>query len=294
MKTEKDTNNQNISPTGPLLSVTDGSLFFVAIIYSGHQQQLDSTILSVIKQKTSGIQSEMHIFYPAAMHPPTSAIEEANLVSFEQNEEFFLKFTRAIEQSNAQYCVTLLSGEEFFEGAFDSAERIFSKHMQVNWLTGIQALRTQGGFNITLGTTAMRRWSYKIYERNLYKNSGRFIPPASTFWRKNIWPSISPGIHFVELNNFCEDLWLAFFKTEKLYTCKAYFSSSDNYDNLNVNRFKLPNNYALIEDSMLKKLKEFLFINNIPYLRLFYRNESNLAPVIRFDHGTQSYYLSEY
>jgi len=290
MKTVEDKSNQY---TAPLPAVGTNS-FFVAVMYTGNQQQLVSTIQSVIKQKTESLHPEIYIFHPATVPPQTTASDEITRVPFEQKEDFFSKFTLAVERSKAQYCVTLLSGEEFFEGAFDSAEKIFSKHKQVNWLTGIQALRTKGGFNVTLGTTAMRRWSYQIYERNLYKNSGRYIPPASTFWRKDIWPSISPAIHFVELNTFCEDLWLAFFKTEKLYTCKAYFSSSDSYDALNMNGLKLPNSYTLIEDSVWKKVKEFLFMNNIPYLRLFYRNESDLAPVIRFDHSTQSYYLSEY
>ena len=140
----------------------------------------------------------------------------------------------------------------------------------------------------------MRRWSYQIYERSLYKNSGRYIAPASTFWRKSIWKSISPQLYFISQNDFCEDLWIAFFKTQKLYTCKIYFSTAANYNKLNKHSFKQPNYSELIEDSILNRVKEFFFVNNIPYLRLFYRNTIGFAPVVRFDLNTQSFFLSSY
>ena len=293
MRTEEDTRNKNTSPIQTSPSGAGDASFFTAIIYTGNNTQLAATLHSVFRQRPSDSLLDVRVFHEST-NVPDILSDSISLIAYQGKEDFFLKFTAAAEQTTAGYCMAIWCGEELFDGAFSSAEKIFEDQPQVNWLTGIQTFQAKGGFNVTLGTTAMRRWSYKIYERNLYKNSGRYIPPASTFWRKNIWATISPEIHFIEQRGFCEDLWLAFFKKERLYTCKAYFSSSANHTMHNIQKLKLPNNYSLIEDNWLGKIKEFFFINNVPYLRLFYRNESELAPVIRFDHNTQSYFLSQY
>ena len=87
---------------------------------------------------------------------------------------------------------------------------------------------------------------------------------------------------------------MAFFKTQQLYTCKIYFSGSDDLGQATTRNFKQPNHVTLIESSFLDKIKEFLFVNNVPYLRVLYRRESEFSPIVRFDHNTQSYFLSEY
>ncbi len=286
--------NTTAQLTSAIHVIPGGSLFFAGIVAAGDHAKLSATLLSVVRQKLTGANLDIHIFHPQENAPQIKPDKDITLVPFKSQEDFFSKFADAVKRSPAQYCITLWSGEALFDGAFDSAEKIFSKHQSVSWLTGIQTYQAKAGFNVALGTTAMRRWSFKIYGRNLYKNSGRYIPPASTFWRKSIWTTVAAQLHFVDQKNFCEDLWLAFFKTQKLYTCKAYFSSSDKHPGLKVARFKNPNAIAVIEDNWLGRVKEFLFINNVPYLRLFYRNQNDLAPLIRFDYETQSYFLNEY
>ena len=294
MKTVGDKKEQISTGVKPWQGAHETGLFFVGIIYTGNDQLLAGTLNSVLRQKPSGATIAVNIFYPEGNLPAINVAEDVVPVFFKNKEELFRKFSRSVEQSLADYCIVLTTGEELFDGAFDSADSIFKAYSEINWLTGIQTFQTKSGFNIALGTTAMRRWTYKIYERNLYKNSGRYIPPASTFWRRNIWNTVSPHLLFVSKKSFFEYIWLAFFKAQNLYTCKTYFSTSLNHEKLNKRKFKQPNNFFLIEDSIAGKVKEFFFINNIPYLRLFYRNESGLTPVIRFDHSTQTYFLSEY
>jgi len=285
---------KNYNPT-PEPAMHEASLFFVGIVFTGNNRELTGTLNSVLRQRLSGVSLSVRIFHEQKDLPKIStAAADVVYISFDNKEDLFRKFIYAVDNNAADYCTVLWSGEELFEGAFASTAGIFKKYAEVNWLTGIQTFRAQGGYNITTGSTALRRWSYKIYERNLYKNSGRFIPPASTFWRKSIWNSVTPGLHFVGQRDFCEDLWLSLFKTQRLYTCKIYFSTTQMYDKLHKSGIKRPNSPALIEDKPANKIKEFFFINNIPYLRFFYRTESDFAPIIRFDHNTQSYFLSEY
>ena len=291
MITEVDNNKEPSSskPGGP-----ENSSFFVGIIYTGDDSQLKDTLKSVLRQKSAGISVSVSIFHPQENTPKINNTAEVTLIPFLSKEEFFIRFVSDVEQNKADYCTVIWNDERLFDGAFDSVRRIFSKYGRINWLTGIQASQAENGFNVSLGSTAIRRWSHKIYERNLYKNSGRYIPPASTFWRRSIWKSAILALHFVEQKDFCEDLWVAFFKTQKLYTCKIYFSASGNYDKLNRHGYKQPNYFPLIEDNVWSRAKEFFFVNNIPYLRLFYRRSGEFAPVIRFDLYTQTYFLSNY
>jgi hypothetical protein len=270
------------------------SSFFVGVIYNCHEAQLGDTLNSVMRQKTEEICVSVSVFHHQNQIPQIDIAGDFKFISFQSNQDFFEKLVHAIDCCSAEYCNIIRSGERLFDGAFDAVNSIFKKYAEINWLTGIQAYQAEHGFNIALGSTAMRRWSYGLYERNLYKNSGRFIAPASTFWRKSIWKPVSQDLYFVEQNNFCEDLWVALFKTQKLYTCKIYLSTAYNYDKLDRHGFKRPNYSALIEDSIWSRAKEFFFINNIPYLRLFYRKSTGFAPVIRFDLNTQSYFLSSY
>jgi len=279
----------------PAPEMQQSSKFFVGIIFNGNDQDLECTLQSVQRQRTPGLALCIHVFYQEDKKlPPVNSDGNSINISFNSRQDFFQKLVGDLTNADVDYCSVINSGEAFFEGAFDSVNRIFRQYDEIDWLTGIQSFRTPSGYNITLGSTAIRRWSDKIYERNLYKNSGRFIAPASTFWRKRIWSTVSPVLHFVAERDFCEDLWVAMFRSYKLYTCKIYLSSSSNYHKINKQNIRQPNSPALLEDGIWGRVKEFFFINNIPYLRVFYRAESGYARVIRFDHNTQAYFLSEY
>jgi len=277
-----------------LTNTSGNHLFFVGIIYTGDNKQLAGSLKSALRQKLSGSRLSVYIFHNCTEVPNVESGPDVILVSFFNDQHFFQRFIDIVQRSNADYYTVLWNGEEFFDSTFDSAENIFKKYDEVNWLTGIQTFQARIGFNIALGNTSFRRWSYQLYERNLYKNSGRYIPSGSTFWRKSVWKSVEAELHFVSQKTFCEDLWLAFFKSQKLYTCKIYFSTSCSYEKPDRSPNKPPANYGQIEDGLIRRLMEFFFINNIPYLRLFYRASTKLTPVIRFDHSTQSYFLSEY
>jgi hypothetical protein len=287
-------NAQAVSTASGEQKTEKKSLFFVGIICTGNGEQLTGTIRSVLRQKLTGGDISIYVFHDLKTPAQFITGEDIVYVPFQTPEDFYCKVTLAIEQSQASYCSLLWAGDELFDRAYNSMDQIFKEYKEINWITGIQTFRAQGGFNIALGSTAMRRWSNKIYERNIYKNSGRYIPPASTVWRKNIWSAVSSEINFVSQQTFFDDLWFAFLKSQKLYACKVYFSSSPNYENLDGHRIKQPNSYIPIEESLIKKIGEFFFINNVPYLRLFYKSESDLTPVIRFNHNTQSFFLSEY
>ena len=208
---DNDKKGAPVKQEGPALPLSNS--FFVGVIYDGNDVHLAGTINSIIRQKALGTNILISVFYAKEQKPQIDFLPVVSLVAYERKEDFFELVVNAVELGDADYCSVFWSGEELFDGAFDAVGKIFSKYTEINWLTGIQTFKAENGFNISLGSTALRRWSQNIYERNLYKNSGRYIPPASTFWRKSIWKSVVPVLYFVEQKDFCEDLWLALLKT---------------------------------------------------------------------------------
>ena len=269
-------------------------VFFVGIISTGNNQHLTNTINSISRPSQFANKVQISVFYEADNTIKLGSHIDIKLIESISKKDLFAKVTMAITNSTAEFYSLIWSGDEFFDGALDSVSKIFRSHSKVLWLTGIQTYQTNNGFSVVLGNTAQRRWNYNTFEANLYKNSGRYIPPASTFWRKDIWSAVLTKLYFIDDTDFIEDLWIALFKVTKLYTCKVYFSSTKNLQKISALSFTEPNSSVLLEDSFLEKIKEFFFINNIPYLRFFYRKQRHYSSIIRFDHNTQSFFLSDY
>ena len=81
---------------------------------------------------------------------------------------------------------------------------------------------------------------------------------------------------------------------QKLFTCDVYLSSVPIQHTLKPIRTNNLLNYSLVEDKIKNKLFEFFFINNIPYLRVYYKMKNDLPDVIRLEHETQWYFQSDF
>ncbi|MFN8287471.1 MAG: glycosyltransferase [Chitinophagales bacterium] len=269
---------------------TESPFIQVLLIASDNEAETAETIQSVHKQQYAASQYHIAVF--------SRSINNwgANTTNFGHNtaDELFHNFRNAIAHSKGQYFVIAKSGDVFFEKSFSEVNHIFRKYPDINWLTGIQTLRSNKGFNVISGTTPARRWNRHIFERNLYKNAGRSLSPASTFWKKYLWDIASPSLALVSAKSFFDDLWLAFFKVQELYTCDVYLSSTRNFNPERTPAFDKSITAELVEDGVFNKMQEFLFVNNVPYLRAYYKSKNYLPPVVRYDHKSKSYFLSDY
>jgi hypothetical protein len=232
------------------------------------------------------------IFHHKETVPEIKADSSYSIHAYNNDNDFQYKLARNIDETLADYYVLLNSSDRFFTGALSAVASIFGQYPEITWLTGIQTLQSKDGYDVVFGNTAIRRWNHKIYESNLYKQSVRYIPCASTFWKRELWDISKHDLYFTPQNKFCEDLWLSFFKKSNLYTTSIYLSSTCSRDFYTTPPELLRN--TLVEDGLLDKIGEFFFINNVPYLRYYYKKKSGLAPVVRFDHKTQSFYLYDY
>ncbi|HWB63543.1 MAG TPA: hypothetical protein VG603_08555 [Chitinophagales bacterium] len=265
------------------------SVFFVGVVHSGTEEQLTELLNSIARQDRETLRIETVVFYKTK---PASAPGHVKAQQYSNEQELFDGLLGAMENSNAAYHTLLSSKECFYEGVFEAIDHIFKDYPEINWLTGIQTLQAQKGFNVITGNTACRRWNFDIYEKSLYKSTIRYIPPGSTFWRKAAWQKALPHLYFVSEQSLFADVWRALFKTQKLYTSNIYISSVANTPTPISEENILQ--YELIEDSWLDRITEFFFVNNLPVLRSIYKNREKLTPVVRFDHKKMSYYLYEY
>ncbi len=265
----------------------------VLILANSSVQETTKTINSIHKQGYPSSQYHITVFTPQNKQDLYSG-KNTSTKDSPSAEMLFRNFRDTMLNSKGQYFVIAKSGDVFFEKSFKEVNHIFRKYPDINWLTGIQTLRSATGFNVISGTTLTRRWNRHIFERNLYKNAGRSLSPASTFWKKYLWDIASPSVSLVSAKSFFDDLWLAFFKVQELYTCDVYLSTSSNYDPAKAPDSLNGSRYSLVETGLLNKLHEFLFLNNIPYFRAYYKSKNCLPPVVRYDHKSHSYFLSDY
>ncbi|MBK8659427.1 MAG: hypothetical protein IPN22_11310 [Bacteroidetes bacterium] len=89
----------------------------------------------------------------------------------------------ALNSSSASYFTIILQDVTLVQDVFNTVNDIFNKYPDINWLTGIQTITTQGGFQINNQTTPSRRWNEHIFRRSLYGQTGRHIPSGATFFQ---------------------------------------------------------------------------------------------------------------
>lgn len=201
------------------------------------------------------------------------------------------KIAQEINSSEASYFVFLKQGELRNPKTFATVNAIFQKYPDINWLTGIQTITTPSGFQVNSQTTPSRRWSEHIFHRSLYGQTGRHIPSGATFFKRYLWDLAKDELNITSMQTFCEDLWAAFFKYQKLYTVDAYLSTSV-IDKQNLVRYNKKSD--LLETKPVNRIMEWFFLRNIPVLRAYYKERNELAPVVRYDFKTQSHWLSDY
>ncbi|MBS1612721.1 MAG: hypothetical protein JST49_07880 [Bacteroidetes bacterium] len=250
-------------------------------------EMLEETVASIERQ---GYDNQLLSTYVIGAQPKGTYGHilwvEANVDSFPQ------KLYGVLDASDAQLFVMLHSGDTFFDSTFRSVNDIFGSIDRIDWLTGIETLSTPSGYKVVHGNTSTRRWSSHILRKNLYQSGYRYIPAGATFWRRTLWDKVKRELNFVSVGQVHADLWQAFMPHAMLHPCDVYFSST-----IAAEPQLAPSSYNAplpIEKAWPYRLAEYLYLNNIPYLRSFYRYANALPQVVRFDHKTESYFLSDY
>jgi glycosyltransferase involved in cell wall biosynthesis len=249
--------------------------------------ELHKTIESVLQQNYPA--SQVYICVCYKNEKPDVPLSESVIQLYKySNPQEFLSVTKlAIQSANPVYCVALNTGDTFYSGVFSSVNSIFKIYPYVHWVTGISTYRTKNGVNLADAAITTRRWSKNIFYRSIYKHNSRQITPSATFWRRSLWDQTVSNINIIQKDNWFHDICIAFFEKTVPYTCNTYLSSiPQSVQSLRATVF--------LEDSIISRVKEFLFINNVPYFRYFYKTQENFVPVIRYHHPSGSYFMYDY
>lgn len=224
-----------------------------------------------------------------------SSDSKTNLIQTKGINKLPGKMYEVIDSTNADLFIVAHSGDCFFQQALHSANNIFSEFSNIEWLTGIETIQSSIGYNVIQGNTSVRRWNSRLFRKNMYQSNMRYIPSAGTIWRKALWDKVKHKINFVSGAFAHNDLWDAFLSVSPPYACDVYFSAKAFIPANAVHKQpQVSIEATLSEKGLFGRVIEFLYLNNVPYLRAYYRYVNGFAQVIRFDHKSQSYFLSDY
>lgn len=251
---------------------------------------LQETLMSIYAQNYTNLSVNILTNVDIAI-----SVSNVKLIRINNINELPHTMYEVIESSNADLFIVAHGGDCFFQQALHSVSNIFSKFSDIEWLTGIETIQSSIGYNVIQGNTSVRRWNSRLFRKNIYQGNTRYIPSAGTIWRKTLWNKVKDKVNFVSDNFAHDDLWDAFLSVSPPYACDVYFSAKAFLPfEGSVKQSVVSIETALSEKGVFNRVVEFLYLNNVPYLRAYYRYVNGFAQVIRFDHKSQSYFLSDY
>ncbi|MFT4800821.1 MAG: glycosyltransferase involved in cell wall biosynthesis [Flavobacteriaceae bacterium] len=217
---------------------------------------------------------------------------------------------KGFEKSTGEIMAWINSDDMYANGSFSIVSEVFSNFKQVNWLLGIPSAYDELGR--TIKVDRFKRWS----KFNYYTHDYEWIQQESVFWRRSLWEDSGSKIN--SNLKFAGDLelWMRFFRLEKLYTIDALLSgfrvrssnqlSLEHLEDYHAEAKKLlkteVNNHIPIEElkvvNTIIRLKE-KSAKSHHLIRFFYNYTINkiikthfdFAPLFYFDRVTQSFKL---
>jgi glycosyltransferase involved in cell wall biosynthesis len=217
---------------------------------------------------------------------------------------------KGFEKSTGEIMAWINSDDMYANGSFSIVSEVFSNFKQVNWLLGIPSAYDELGR--TIKVDRFKRWS----KFNYYTHDYEWIQQESVFWRRSLWEDSGSKIN--SNLKFAGDLelWMRFFRLEKLYTIDALLSgfrvrssnqlSLEHLEDYHAEAKKLlkteVNNHIPIEElkvvNTIIRLKE-KSAKSHHLIRFFYnytikkiiKTHFDFAPLFYFDRVTQSFKL---
>lgn len=122
---------------------------------------------------------------------------------------------KGFEKSTGEIMAWINSDDLYHPKAFFTVGEIFGKFNKVNWLQGIPSIFDEIGR--TVAVNGIKRWSKLDY----YLGNFEWIQQESVFWRRSLWEKAGSKIDAEMKYAGDLELWLRFFRYEKLYVIRA-------------------------------------------------------------------------
>jgi glycosyltransferase involved in cell wall biosynthesis len=239
---------------------------------------LEKTILSVINQEYPNL--EYIIIDGGSTDGSIDIIEKyENKISFfvsEPDNGIYDAIQKGFDKSTGDIMAWINSDDMYYQNSFSILAEIFSNFKDIKWLMGIPAFYDE--FGRTIHVSNFKRWS----KFNYYTKDYQWVQQESVFWRRELWEKVERKIN-TDLKLAGDlDLWLRFFRHDKLYTLNALLSGfrirSENQLSLDFEKeYKLESEYLInqeIENYLSKKEK--YIVRKICYYKRFVTKKNRL------------------
>lgn len=137
----------------------------------------------------------------------------------ERDNGMYDALQKGFERSTGEIMGWINSDDRHHRGSLFTLAEIFSEHKAVNWIQGVPNIIDESGRVLTVSPRPeVNRFFF--YSRQ-HLRSGKYIQQESTFWRRSLWQQAGGYIsrEYRYASDF--DLWIRFFKYDKLYNVPA-------------------------------------------------------------------------
>ena len=201
-------------------------------------------------------------------------ISSISLLDYFPESEIAQYLSDASKKSECFYFSIIPEGIEYLPQAFFQVRNIIKRFVEVYWLIGASVYKN--GMNVQLPVDiAKRRLNKSLYLEQIKQGNNSNIDPAACFFTKSLLDSLNPSD--ANLSSL-ENLWWNLMEHEEPFY-GTFYCSYTKKRNIDINS---------------NSISEWVFKNNIPYFRYFFKQKMKFNPLIRFEHRTNSYYLSDY
>lgn len=207
----------------------------------------------------------------------------------EEDNGMYDALNKGFNLSHGEIMCWINSDDILREGSLDYISKIFSENKKIHWVMGYPSIINELGKTVWEGQGAPIHSPYFFYLHNHLKTFS-FLQQESTFWTRTLWNKTNKKLN-LKYNLAADfDLWMQFFKYEKLYFSSRKLASfrkregqksedQINYKNetnisIKINKKKLPL-LMKINIIILKSIRKVMFsFKNKRIKKMFYKIQS--------------------
>lgn len=266
------------------------------------EKYLEETIKSVLSQNYPNIE---YIIIDGGSTDGSVAIirkYESQLAYWvsESDKGLYEAIQKGFDKSTGDVMAWINSDDMYHNKAFYTVAEIF-KHKDIKWLQGIPTVFDEKGR--TVYVESLRRWSKLDY----YLGNFKWIQQESVFWRRSLWEASGSKMDVSMKYAGDLDLWLRFFRHEKLYVTHALLGGfrqrssgqlsaeflNDYLEEAKTRiRHEVENNIPIRESILIKEIADYnKIISKIPYKFLkrivhkYFHHKTKMGIKLFFDYA---------
>jgi glycosyltransferase involved in cell wall biosynthesis len=178
---------------------------------------IEETIISVLSQNYPNLE---YIIIDGGSTDNTVDIikryeKQLSLWISEPDKGMYFALQKGFEKSSGEIMAWINSDDKYHPGALSIIAEIFTTFNEVNWLMGNPSSFDEKGRTISVDNC--REWS----KYDIYTYDYKFLQQESIFWRRTLWEKAGNKIDTTVKYASDFELWLRFFRYEKLYVTQA-------------------------------------------------------------------------